>query len=232
MNTRVDTVGVATGRPARAVRGVRRGVALPVLVAVAVALAGAAAIAGWRAQARWRPHTLTKDGAEAGRLLEQSGWVSPGLKGPALYMVSFRSCPDCIRFEREQFPVFQKAGVDTRVIMVARRAKSTPAERSGVAELWANRSWDTYERWTGMPVAAWTAAGLPVADNTPERAALVERGRALVDRLDPILRENGVSERLHYPTLVWRDAKGDWRSCNCEDPRTYAYVRRELGVAG
>lgn len=199
---------------------------------VGVLAVGAAGYAWTAHEARWLPRTLARDGAEAGRLLEGSGWVAPGLKGPALYMISFRSCPDCIRFEREQFPAFQKAGVDTRVVMVARRAKSKPAERAGVAELWARRSWETYERWTGMPVAAWTAAGLPDADATPERAALVEDGRRMVDRLDPILRENGVSERLHYPTLAWRDAKGEWRSCNCEDPRTYAYVRRELGVKG
>jgi hypothetical protein len=186
----------------------------------------------WFLDGRWRPHTLKKHGPEIAAALEGAGWVSPGLKGPVLYMVSFRSCPDCIRFETEEFPRLHAAGVDTRVIMVARRAKSTAVERSGVAELWANRSWKTYEDWTRIPVAAWTAPGLPVADDTPERLALVEKGRTLVDQLTPWLRDNGVSERLHYPTLVWRDAKGRWRSCACEQRETYRFVRAELGVKG
>ena len=42
-----------------------------------------------------------------------------------------------------------------------------------------------------MPVAAWTAQGLPVADTTPDRLALVEKGRALVEELTPWLKENG-----------------------------------------
>jgi hypothetical protein len=205
-------------------------VSLLALAVLAVAVAGG--IGWWSVQGRWRPHTLKKHTAEIAQAIEDAGWVSPGLKGPALYMVSFRSCPDCIRFEREQFPALHAAGVDTRVIMVARRSKSTPAERSGVAELWANRSWKTFENWMAIPIDAWTASGLPDADTTPERAALVEQGRVLADKLGPWLKANHVSEALHYPTLIWKDAKGRWRSCNCENPATYRFVRKELGVTG
>ena len=185
-----------------------------------------------RAEARWRPHTIVADASRLGALLQGAGWVSPGVGTRPLYMISFRSCPDCIRLEAEQFPALRRAGVEPRVIVVARRRKSTAAERSGVAELWAHRDWKSYEAWTSMPVAAWTAAGLPSGDTDPARAALVERGRAFSDAVEPILRENGVSERLHYPTLLWRDAQGRWRGCNCEDPRTYRSLRQELGVAG
>lgn len=210
----------------------KRETRVTMVAAAVLVVAVAAGIGWWFLDGRWRPHTLKHHGADVAQALESSGWVSPGLKGPVLYMVSFRSCPDCIRLEREQFPAFHKAGVDTRVVMVARRAKSTLPERSGVAELWANRSWSTYERWTDMPVAAWTAEGLPNADTTPDRAALVEKGRVLQDQLGPWLKADHVSEQLHYPTLIWKDAKGRWRSCNCENPATFRFVRQELGVTG
>jgi hypothetical protein len=174
-------------------------------------------------------HTLLKHAGRIRSLLRGAGWVSPGLKGRVLYMISFRSCPDCIRFETEEFPDLHKAGVDTRVIMVARRPKSTAPERTGVAELWAKRSWATFETWTSMPVDAWTGEGLPSGDDDPERAALVERGRALVDELRPLLLENGVE--LRYPTLVWTTPQGRLRACACEDRATYGAVRSELGLS-
>ena len=199
--------------------------------AAVVAVVALAAILGWwELDGRWRPHVISKDPARLARLVQSAGWVSPGRGGRPMYMISFRSCPDCIRLEKAQFPALEAAGVDVRVIMVARRAKSTAAERAGVAALWATRSWPLYERWTSMPVAAWTAQGLPSADADPARAALVEQGRALVDALQPILAANGVSPQVHYPTLLWQDAQGRWRGCNCEDPRTYRALRRELGV--
>jgi len=144
-------------------------------------------------------------------------------------MISFRSCPDCIRFETEQFPDLQKAKIDTRVIMVARRAKSSAPERTGVAELWATRSWKTYETWTNMPIDAWTGEGLKSGDTDPARAALVEEGRALTDVLQPLLAENGIE--LRYPTLIWKDAHGQLRGCACEDRSEYRYIRSELGLS-
>jgi hypothetical protein len=173
-------------------------------------------------------HTITKDKAKILKLLNQSGWVSPHLKGKPLWMISFRSCPDCIRFEKEQFPDLHKAGVDTRVIMVARRAKSTPAERTGVGELWAKRDWKMYEDWTGIPVDAFTGEGLASGDTDPTRVALVERGRKLIDDLTPLLAENGLP--MHYPTLIWSDAKGRLRGCACEERETYSFFRHDLGV--
>jgi hypothetical protein len=173
-------------------------------------------------------HTITKDKAKILRMLNQSGWVSPHLKGKPLWMISFRSCPDCIRFEKEQFDDLHKAGVDTRVIMVARRAKSTPAERTGVGELWANRSWKTYEDWTSIPVDAFTGEGMKSGDDDKSRAALVEKGRKFIDDLTPLLAENGLP--MHYPTLIWADAKGRLRGCACEERETYSFFRKDLGV--
>jgi hypothetical protein len=173
-------------------------------------------------------HTITKDKAKILRLLKTSGWVSPHLNGRVLWMVSFRSCPDCIRFEREQFPDLHAAKVDTRVIVIARRPKSTAPERTGVAELWAKRSWKTFEDWTSIPVDAFTGEGLPSGDTDPARAALVEKSRVFIDELTPLLAENGLP--MHYPTLIWSDAKGRLRGCACEEPETYAYFRKDFGL--
>ena len=58
--------------------------------------------------------------------------------------------------------------------------------------------------------------------------AVVESGRALVDRLRVLLRDNGVD--LRYPTLVWWNARGEMRGCACERPETYRFVRKDLGA--
>jgi hypothetical protein len=202
------------------------------LVMIAV-LAAFAFGAWWNYDLRWRPKTITRHQAEITRILEQSGWVSPGYGGPKLYMVSFRTCPDCIRFKTEEFPRLHKEIVETRVIEIARRdkngiAKSTPAERATVAELWLNRNWALAERWDATPVEAWTAAGIPPADNDMARTAVVEAGRKMVEDLTPLLKDNGID--FAYPLLIWWNAKGEMRGCACEKRETYRFVRKELGA--
>lgn len=202
-----------------------------VALVLAVVVAGLWAL--WNFELRWRPKTITRHQAEITQLLEHSGWVSPGLKGKTLYMLSFRSCPDCIRFRAEEFPALHAAGVDTRVIMIARRdlnglAQSTPEERSTVAQIWITRDWNRLEAWEAGPPQAWKAIGIPPADGDIARTAVVESGRSLVDRLRPLLKKNGV--RLAYPTLVWWNDKGEMRACACEKRETYRFVRRELGA--
>lgn len=203
---------------------------LALLVVVAV---GAALYGWWRVDLRWRPHTITKHEAQIARILEQSGWVSPGLGGPKLYMVGFRSCPDCIRFKRTVWPDLHAASVDTRLIEVARAdvngvAKSTPAERSTVAELWVNRSWALSERWEAAPVDAWKAEGIVPADTDVARTAVVEAGRKMVEDLRPLLKANGIT--FAYPLLIWWDKDGKMRGCACEKAETYRFVRAELGA--
>lgn len=201
-----------------------------VLVAVlAIAIFGA----WWWFDLRWRPKQITRHQAEIARLLEGSGWVSPGLTGPKLYMVSFRKCPDCVRFTQEEFPALHKAGVDTRVIMIARGEyngimKSTPPERATVAELWLNRSWPLLERWDSVPPDAWTAQGIPPADGDMARTAVVEAGRGVVKDLTPLLRDNGIS--FAYPLLIWWTKDGTMMGCACEKRETYRFVRKDLGA--
>jgi hypothetical protein len=58
--------------------------------------------------------------------------------------------------------------------------------------------------------------------------AVVESGRSMVDRLRPLLKDNGID--LRYPTLIWWDDKGRMRACACEKRQTYRFVRKELGA--
>lgn len=200
---------------------------------VVMAIAGVSGWAYWDNFVRWRPHAITHSPLEITRELERSGWVSPRLPGPKLYMISFRDCSDCERFEREMFPRLQAAGVDTRVIMVARPdadgvSRSTPAERSTIAELWVNRSWRLWQQWHAGAAQAWTAPGLIPADTDTSRSAVVEAGRGMIIRLRPLLAENGIS--FAYPLLVWQTRDGALHGCACESPRTYRYLLTELGV--
>ncbi len=204
-----------------------------ILILVA-AVVGGGLSAWWNYDLRWRPKTITKNQAEIAKLLETAGWVSPGATGPKLYMVSFRTCPDCIRFKQEEFPGLHAAKVDTRVIEIARRdengvAKSTPAERATVAELWLNRSWPLMERWESVPVEAWKAPGIAPADGDLARTAVVEAGRKFVDDMAPLMKANGIN--FAYPLLVWWTPEGEMRACACEKRETYRFVRKELGAA-
>jgi hypothetical protein len=207
---------------------------IPVLALIGVvAVAAAGVFLMWDLDWRWQPHTVTKDQTEIAQALDGAGWVSPHLTGPKLYMISFRSCPDCIRFEQTEFPKLQAAGVDTRVIVIARadsngQPHSTPAERATVAELWLNRSWKLFQQWSAATPQTWTAPGIPPADGDAARTAVVEAGRTLVTNLIPLLKDNGVN--FAYPTLVWWTKDGRMRACACEKPQSYGNVLKELGA--
>lgn len=202
-------------------------------LAAVVVVIGAGWWAWWNFELRWRPKTITKNQAEIAKILEGSGWVSPGLKGPKLYMISFRTCPDCVRFKKEEYPRLHKAGIDTRLIEIARAdrngvPKSTPVERATVAELWINRSWELSEKWDATPVDAWTAPGLKPADGDIARTAVIEAGRKSVEDLVPLLKQNGVN--FAYPLLVWWTPDGQMKACACEKRETYRFVRKDLGL--
>ncbi len=196
-------------------------------------LTGGGLFGWWWWDLRWRPHDINRDAAEITRLLDGAGWVSPGLTGPKLYMVGYRSCTDCIRFKLEEFPALHAAGVEPRVIEIARAdvngiVNSTPAERATVAELWVNRSWKLMEDWDKIPPDAWQAPGVPAADGDAARTAVIEAGRKLVADLKPHLARNGV--KLAYPTLIWWTRDGQMRGCACERRETYRFIRRDLGA--
>jgi hypothetical protein len=206
--------------------------ALAILVLVAIVLGGGFYLL-WRFDLRWRPRMISKNAAEIGKTLEAAGWVSPGLPGPKLYIVAYRDCELCNRYEASEFPVLQRAGVDTRVIVIARadrngQPRSTPAERSTVAELWVNRNWDLFQSWFAVPSGAWTAAGIKPADGDVARSSVVEAGRDTVDKLRALLKTNAVP--FHTPLLIWWTKNGTMEACACREPQAWAPVRHALGV--
>jgi hypothetical protein len=206
---------------------------IAVLVLLAV-LAVALALIWWRMEGRWRPRTITRHQAEIAALLESAGWVSNHAAGAKVYVIGFRACPDWSRYFTEEVPRLQKSGAETRLILVARRdengqSKSTPEERSTVAELWANRSLPLLQVWQAQPADRWTAPGIPAADGDAARAAIVEQSRALVDKLQPLLKDNGLDrDRMRYPTVVWWTKDGRMKACACEAEETYRFVRKSI----
>ena len=205
-------------------------------ISLVLVLAGLVIIGGlwvwWELGAGSRPATITKNQSEIVKVLDGTGWVSPHLTGPKLYMVAWRDCADCNAFQAREFGRLKAAGVDTRVIMVARPdknglAQSTPAERTTVAELWVNRDFGLYERWMAAASAAWTAPGLAAADGDVARTAVIDAGRKSVDDLAPLLKANGIG--AGYPTLIWWDKAGLMRGCAC-GPASFDAIARELGA--
>jgi hypothetical protein len=204
------------------------------LVVLAVAaLAGFIVFELWNTDWRWRPHTIDKHQTMIAQALDQSGWVSPHLTGPKVYLIVYRDCPACADFETKEFPKLQAAGVDTRVIVIARadmngQAQSTASERATVAELWTNRSWKLFQQWSVATPAAWTAPGILPADGDTARTAVIEAGRSLAEDLTPLLKDNGVA--FGYPTLIWWTKDGKMRGCLCDHPQSYRFVEQELGA--
>ncbi len=196
-------------------------------------LAGFIVFELWNLDWRWRPHAIDKHQDMIAKSLDQSGWVSPHLTGPKLYLIAYRDCAPCNDFEAREFPKLQAQGIDTRVIVIARpdlngQAQSTPAERSTVAELWTNRSWKLFQQWTAAPSASWTAPGIAPADGDMTRTAVVSLGRTLTDDLTPLLKDDGIA--FGYPTLVWWTKDGKMRGCVCDKPQSWKFVEQDLGL--
>jgi hypothetical protein len=194
-------------------------------LACCAVVVGAVLFLAWDIDLRWRPKTLGDHPDQIIRTLEGSGWVSPHLTGPRLYVVVHRDCAPCQRLESQLLPKLQAADVDTRVIVVA-PAVSTPAERSTVAELWLNRSWKLFQQWQLASPATWTAPNLPPADGDVARTAVIDASRKTANEVARALAANGMA--FDYPVLIWQAKDGRVRGCVCRDPRSDRFVEKEL----
>ena len=204
-----------------------------VLLIVIFGLIGGGLYEWWNLIGRWQPHEIKNHQAEITKLLESADWVSPGLTGPKLYMIAYRTDPASQRFIETDFPALHGASVDTRVIMVARpdengAPKSTAPERATVAELWVNRSWALFQKWIAASPDDWTATGIPPADGDVARSAVVEVGPDAIDKLTPLLKDNGIG--FDYPLLVWWTKDGKMEACACTDARQDKSVLKDLGA--
>jgi hypothetical protein len=181
--------------------------------------------------ARFQPIVLKKDESAIQRLLDEGDWVSPGRKGPALYLLTYRDCDACGVYQRQEFPKLAAVDVDTRVLVFVRpdvggQSLSTAQERATVAELWINRDWGLYDRWMQTPTENWAPQGLRPADNDWGRTAVVQATHTYVDKLAALLKENGVT--ADDPIVIWRDKKGRLKACACTDRLSYHFVRSDF----
>lgn len=205
--------------------------ALAALVGLILAIGGF-----WAYQhfyARFQPVTVTRHQAEIQDLLDEASWLSSGGGGEPLYIIGYRDSAAMQRYEREEAPKLRAAGLEVRIIVFARPdreglTQSTAAERATVAELWLTRDWTLYQRWTATPSNNWTAAGLPAADGSRARGAVVEAGRGFIEDLTAALSGEGL--RISYPLVIWRDREGYMKACACSDDRSWAFVRDDTGA--
>lgn len=200
---------------------------------IGLLLAGGGYWAYWTFYARFQPVTVSRDAAEIQRLLDASAWIGPGGGAEPVWLIGYRDSAALQRYEVEEGPKLRAAGADLRIVVFARpdqdgAKRSTAAERATVAELWITRDWELYQRWTATPGANWTAAGLPSADGDLTRASVVAAGREFARRLSGHLRKSGV--RRAYPLILWRDRQGYLKACACDDARSWAFIRDDLGA--
>ena len=205
---------------------------------LAVLLGLVLAVSGYLAYdyfyARFRPVTIARNQGEIQRLLDEASWLSPGGGDRPLYLIGYRDSAATQAFERQEADRLRAAGVDVRVLVFSPpdregAARSTPNERATVAELWLNRDWDLYRRWTAEPSSAWLAEGLAPADGNLARTAVVEASRQFVARLDGLMRDAGVKPT--WPLVIWRDRQGFLKACACADSRSWAAIREDLGAS-
>lgn len=183
---------------------------------------------------RFLPTTIQQNPIEVQQLLDGARWVSEGTGGRPVYVIAYRESPAFERWRNEEMPKLVAGGADLRIILFARadhqgQVLSTAAERATVAELWLTRDWDLYQRWMASPVQSWTATQLPPADGDMARTAVVEAGRRFIDELGDTLARSSVP--LRYPLIIWRDEQGFLKACACDDPRSWAFVRDDLGAS-
>lgn len=203
------------------------------LVVIIPALIGTGYWIWWDQFKRYAPTTITRNQAEIQVLLDKAGYVSPGHGPQAIYVITHRSCEACRAFQEQEFPKYDAAGIDTRVIVFAPAddqglKRSTAAERSTIAELWLTRSWPIYQAWSMSSDANWKATGLPVADNDFARSAVVDATRSYVSQMSTLLSANNV--RVSYPLVIWRDQNNMLKVCACGNEKAYHFIREDLSV--
>jgi hypothetical protein len=204
-------------------------IAIAALLTLSV-LAGVGYWAYWNFFVRYSPLTITKNQKEIQDLLQSSGYAESDALGPEVWFITYRNCPHCKAYEDSEMPKLKAMGAHIKVIPFAPvdlegQTKSTPSERTTVAEIWLNRSYELYQAWRMAPEDEW-APKFRAADGDLARTAVVEAGRTFITQLEPLLRANSVEVR--YPLVIWRDAKEEIRVCACSEPKMYGYVINEL----
>lgn len=186
----------------------------------------------WNYYARWQPITISRKQTELQALLDASGYASLGREGREMWVITYRDCDSCRKWEAEELPRFEALPTDIRIVPFALfdiegKTKSTPSERSTLAELWLNRSYSLYKQWRATPEELWQPTFRP-ADGDLARTAVVQASRDFITRLEPMMAENGVE--IRYPLIIWRDGTEHIKVCACSDQRMYHFVRESLNA--
>ena len=209
---------------------------LMALVVIVPAVLGTGYWVYWDHYIRYAPVTITsqEDLPKIQKLLDQADYLTPGKKDRYMYLVSYRSCKTCATYEDTELPKFEAAGIDTRIVVFSLPdnqgvIRSTPEERSTVAELWLTRNWAFYKMWHSATDDSWTAQGLPVADDDMARTAVVGASRSFNDQINELLGRNKVT--VSYPLLIWRDKNNQLRVCGCANEKAWHFLREEMNAA-
>lgn len=184
----------------------------------------------WNFFMRWQPVTITQKQKEIQELLDASGYAASGKEGPEVWVITYRNCATCKVWEDQELPKLEAISADIRIVPFAPadiegKVKTTPSERSTIAEIWLNRSYPLYRQWRAATEESWMPTFRP-ADGDLARSAVVEASRDFIAKLEPLLGDNGVP--IRYPLVIWRDGTEHIRVCACSDERMYHYVRNDL----
>lgn len=130
----------------------------------------------------------------------------------AIYQVSFRTCPPCVQAHKNLLPKLRAAGIDTRLVVTARRGSSTADERAAVVENARRRDWDFTQPWwaNNSPRQFYAQSALPRIEGDVEREAELSALQDQVSTLADVLAKNG--ENFGFPTFFWRAANGEYKS--------------------
>ena len=177
--------------------------------------------------------TITKKTTELEALLSEMAWVSPSLSDDrVLYKISFRTCPACFSYYKDEFPKLQKRGVDTRLFTFARAKtpEKNPNEWAILARLYTDKNWALSEQWWDKksPNQFYSKMDfMPSVIGDSKLTALVKNGRLQMKTLGYLLAENDIT--MASPTLLWQDRNGVWKAAMGNGPITNSKIRKELG---
>lgn len=205
------------------------------LVVILPALLGTGYWLYWDRFIRYAPVTI--EGAEnqlaVQTLLDQGDYLSPGKTDKWVYLITYRNCKPCRDYETREIPKLMAAGVEPRIIVYALPddkgiRRSTPEERSTVAELWLTRNWAFYQAWQSATDATWTAEGLPSADTDWARRSVVIGAQDYVNQMANQLSASKVA--VSFPLVIWRDKNNQLKACACTNDQSYHFIREDLGA--
>ncbi len=140
--------------------------------------------------------------------------------GKKLYLVGFRSCPDCIAYQKSEFDFLHKNQIDTRVITYVRRNRSCLSEKYIAADLSQNKNW------TSIPYKLHCEKFKPQHIKSIENIDhYLEKNRKLRENLTEILAQKDWN--IEVPALFWENGKY-WYFYLGNNPKAPVQIQKNL----